>query len=180
MNAFLKHSWKLLSALPRDCFVMAALDATLLTQAGSYLPVTVVLTPQFLFIVGEQQDAHQHALSLTDLTWRAHSNDPTLVILDKLPPPAKLLNPDQEPISGCPERVADYVRSTCSEGIDAVVTDIDSSDEADNWDENSLHHPQTRVKIYLSPRFRSVLISSITIASKALKGQGFTVSSNSS
>ena len=57
INAPLKLAWKLLAALPLECrLVMTALDATLHTPAGSYMPVTVLLTPQvstLVFIIPE-------------------------------------------------------------------------------------------------------------------------------
>lgn len=47
VNAPLKLVWKLVAALPEECrAVLAAVDATHLTSAGTYTPVTVLLTPQ--------------------------------------------------------------------------------------------------------------------------------------
>lgn len=47
VNAPLKLVWKLVAALPEECrAVLAAVDATHFTPAGSYTPVTVLLTPQ--------------------------------------------------------------------------------------------------------------------------------------
>lgn len=47
VNAPLKLVWKFVAALPQECqAVLAAVDATHLTAAGTYTPVTVLLTPQ--------------------------------------------------------------------------------------------------------------------------------------
>lgn len=47
VNAPLKLVWKFVAALPQECqAVLAAVDATHLTTAGTYTPVTVLLTPQ--------------------------------------------------------------------------------------------------------------------------------------
>lgn len=73
-----------------------------------------------------------------------------------------------QPISGCPERVADYVRSTCSEGVGKEESDNDSPDE----DSNN-RRKQPRVKLFLSPQLRSFLVSCINIAVRATKGKGF-------
>lgn len=75
-------------------------------------------------------------------------------------------------MSGCPERVADYVRSTCSEGVEAGGLDSTpgSSEEGD-------HIPGhlTRIKLYISPRLRPALLSAINIAARASQGRGFIV-----
>nr|XP_045624119.1 vacuolar protein sorting-associated protein 13B-like [Procambarus clarkii] len=173
VNAPLKLVWKLVAALPQECrAVLAAVDATHLTVAGSYTPVTVLLTPQVLFILSVEEDAQQHALPLAEVTWRAHPSDPTLIYIEKVQPEPKPQNPDMEPVSGCPERVADYVRSTCSEGVEAVGLDSTpgSSEEGD-------HMPGhlTRIKLYVSPRLRPALLSAINIAARASQGRGFIV-----
>nr|XP_053626537.1 intermembrane lipid transfer protein VPS13B-like [Cherax quadricarinatus] len=173
VNAPLKLVWKLVAALPQECrAVLAAVDATHLTAAGSYTPVTVLLTPQVLFILSVEEDAQQHALPLAEVTWRAHPSDPTLIYIDRVQPEPKPQNPDMEPVSGCPERVADYVRSTCSEGVEAGGLDSSpgSSEEGD-------HMPGhlARIKLYVSPRLRPALLSAINIAARASQGRGFIV-----
>ncbi|XP_068242883.1 intermembrane lipid transfer protein VPS13B isoform X1 [Palaemon carinicauda] len=173
VNAPLKLVWKLVAALPQECrAVLAAVDATHLTTAGTYTPVTILLTPQVLFILGIEEDAQQHALPLHEVTWRAHANDPTLIYIEKVQPEPKPQNPDMEPVSGCPERVADYVRSTCSEGLE--VGGIDSSAASSEEDEHVPGH-FPRIRLYVSPRLRPALLSSINIAARASQGRGFIV-----
>ncbi|XP_042214275.1 vacuolar protein sorting-associated protein 13B-like isoform X1 [Homarus americanus] len=173
LNAPLKLVWKLVAALPQECrAVLAAVDATHLTTAGSYTPVTVLLTPQVLFILSVEEDAQQHALPLAEVTWRPHPADPTLIYIEKVQPEPKPQNPDMEPVSGCPERVADYVRSTCSEGVEAGGLDSTpgSSEEGDHMTGHL-----TRIKLYVSPRLRPALLSAINIAARASQGRGFIV-----
>ncbi|CAL4195901.1 unnamed protein product [Meganyctiphanes norvegica] len=176
INAPLKMVWKLLAALPQDCrYVHAAVEATHLTPAGTYIPVTILLTPMVLFILGVKEDTQQHALPLAELLWKPHPMDPTLLYLEKQRPQTKIFNTELEPISGCPERVADYVRSTCSEGLD-TGTGLDSSDDEDASAQGELtpgHVP--RIKLYVAPRLRPALIAAINIAARASQGKGFIV-----
>ncbi|KAK8395541.1 hypothetical protein O3P69_005567 [Scylla paramamosain] len=152
VNAPLKLVWKLVAALPEECrAVLAAVDATHFTSAGSYTPVTVLLTPQVLFILGVEEDAQQHALPLAEVTWRPHPADPTLVYIEKVQPEPKPQNTDMEPVSGCPERVADYVRSTCSEGVDGAGAGLDSSAASSEAEDGAPGH-LTRIKLYVAPR----------------------------
>ncbi|XP_047490310.1 vacuolar protein sorting-associated protein 13B-like isoform X4 [Penaeus chinensis] len=172
VNAPLKLVWKFVAALPQECqAVLAAVDATHLTAAGTYTPVTVLLTPQVLFILSVEEDAQQHALPLAEVTWRPHPNDPTLFYIEKVQPEPKPQNSDMEPVSGCPERVADYVRSTCSEGMEAGLdSSAASSEEGDHPSGNP-----PRIKLYVSPRLRPSVLSAINIAARASQGRGFIV-----
>lgn len=177
VNAPLKMAWKLLAALPQDCrCVHAAIEATHLTPAGMYIPVTILLTPMVLFILGVKEDTQQHALPLAELLWKPHPNDPTLLYLEKQRrPQPKMFNSELEPVSGCPERVADYVRSTCSEGFD-TGTGLDSSDDEDDGARGDMtpgHVP--RIKLYVAPRLRPALIAAINIAARASQGKGFII-----
>lgn len=175
VNAPLKLVWKLVAALPEECrAVLAAVDATHFTPAGSYTPVTVLLTPQVLFILGVEEDAQQHALPLAEVTWRPHLADPTLIYIDKVMPEPKPQNPDMEPVSGCPERVADYVRSTCSEGVDGTGVGLDSSPGSSDAGDGAPGH-LTRIKLFVAPRLRSALLAGINIAARASQGRGFIV-----
>ncbi|XP_050696701.1 intermembrane lipid transfer protein VPS13B-like isoform X2 [Eriocheir sinensis] len=175
VNAPLKLVWKLVAALPEECrAVLAAVDATHFTPAGSYTPVTVLLTPQVLFILGVEEDAQQHALPLAEVTWRPHPADPTLIYIDKVMPEPKPQNPDMEPVSGCPERVADYVRSTCSEGVDGTGVGLDSSPGSSEAGDGAPGH-LTRIKLFVAPRLRSALLAGINIAARASQGRGFIV-----
>ena len=135
---------------------------------------------QVLFILGASEDAQQLALTLTEMTFRPHSRDPTQLLLARTSPPSSLQlqrlhqdpqDPDlpcndNEPISGCPERVADYVRSSrCLLGDDDD-DDVDSVDNAENEDETS-------IRLFVSPRLRAALLSSISLATQACQGRGF-------
>ncbi|XP_076064236.1 vacuolar protein sorting 13B isoform X2 [Oratosquilla oratoria] len=202
VNATLKLAWKHLAALPSECrTVLAAVDATHYTSAGFYMPVTVLLTPQVVFLLGAEEDCQQHALPLSEVTWNAHPSDPTLMYIQRIIPQPPPLNPDMEPISGCPERVADYVRSTCSEALEASCSvkggvgggsgvsgggggggvgnvcadDTNSESDRDSLVDMSRGQPSYRIKLFVSPRLRPSLLAAITIAARATQGKGFIV-----
>ena len=92
VNSPLKFIWKMLVVLPFECRrILCAADASLLTVAKTYAPVTVVLTPQVLYVVGYEEDAHEHAFSVHELVCYSHPEDPTLLLLNKsLPSPEPL------------------------------------------------------------------------------------------
>ena len=72
--------------------------------------------------------------------------------------------------------MADYVRSTCSEGVDTTVpVDDNSSEEVSDEISDQSGGPSHRVKIYLSPRLRPALLSAINIAARASQGRGFII-----
>lgn len=78
-----------------------------------------------------------------------------------------------QPVSGCPERVADYVRSTCSEGV-VEVAGLDSTPGSSEEGDQLPGH-LTRIKLYVSPRLRPALLSAINIAARVSQGRGFIV-----
>ena len=65
-------------------------------KLSEYICFLFCMKYQVLFILGIEEDAQQHVLPLSEVTWRPHPNDPTLVYIEKIPPPLKPQNPDME------------------------------------------------------------------------------------
>ena len=115
-NSSVKVSSKHLVALPVECRkVLISVEATLMLHNVNVNPVTVVLTPEMLYILCCSSDTQLYAIPILELQCKACGSDPTLLLLGRVQAnKRKTRDSLLQDLMGCPERVHDYVFGTDS------------------------------------------------------------------
>lgn len=160
----LKYSWKMLE----DAKVLAFAEVTTLTRTS----MTLLLTPDVIVVIADEEDAQDAVHELTDIECSACEDDPTMMTLT--------LDCSDEDVNTTKRYVAQFVMDTAG-AVQCTVSDFEP-DDSDDSDSDVKKKQKLKKKkpieendvvVFGSPISISAFVDAFQLAKRQLRRKGF-------